>query len=76
LPKAERPKETLRVRLDKLHIELLNGYIPILGGSPGEVARSIIVDWLITKLGWDKIEEMGAMRGFSHIKTVAENKKK
>lgn len=48
----------------------------MFGGTPGEVARSIIVDWLKNNIGWDKIEEIGAMNGFDHIKTKVRHGKK
>ena len=61
--KTESNKKPTRVYLDPVYEKILDGFIPVLGSSTGEVIRSIIVEWVKNNIGFEKLEKVGAMRG-------------
>jgi hypothetical protein len=52
----------MNVRLDPVHIRELADLQPHFGNSPGEVARTLLVECLEQKHGLDRLREKKAIR--------------
>jgi len=55
-------KRQVNVRLDPVHIRELVDLQPHFGNSPGEVARTLLVQALEQKHGLDRLREKKAIR--------------
>lgn len=55
-------KIQVNVRLDRVHVKELRDLQPHFGNSPGEVARTLLVQSLEQKHGLDKLREKKAIR--------------
>jgi hypothetical protein len=55
-------KEQISVRLDPIHLRLLQGLTPLYGTTKGEVARYLIVESLEEKHGLDALREKKAIK--------------
>lgn len=55
-------KAQVSVRLDPLHLKLLEGLQPIYGSSRSEVARQLIVEGMEQKIGLERLREKKAIR--------------
>ena len=55
-------KDQLTVRLDPIHLKLIDDYIPFYGNSRPEVVRIIVIDWLQHRLGDEGLREKKAIK--------------
>lgn len=55
-------KRQVNVRLDPIHLKELADLQPHFGNSPGEVARTLLVQSLEEKHGLDRLREKKAIR--------------
>jgi len=55
-------KDQLTIRLDPIHLELIDRLQPFFGNSRGEVIRAIVIDWLHKELGIDGLRSRKAVR--------------
>ncbi len=55
-------KSQVSVRLDPLHLKLLEDLQPLYGNSKSEVARLLIVDGMEEKFGLERLREKKAIR--------------
>ena len=51
-------KQTKSVRLDDIHLKILERLTPFYGSTPAEVIRNIMLMWLHEHLGGDTIKEL------------------
>ena len=60
-------KEGIKVKMDKLHTEMLEALTPFFGKDNGEVLKNIAIRWMEEHIGTEaieKLEEIGAVKGF------------
>lgn len=65
---SENTEKTIKVKMDKPHIEILDSLIPFYGKDCNEVIRNISIRWMEENIGTEKIRkltEIGAIRGIS-----------
>ena len=55
-------KTQVSVRLDELHLKLLEQLEPLYGNSKSEVARALVVEGIVNKHGLERLREKGAIR--------------
>ena len=55
-------KDQLTLRMDGAHFEALAMLVPGFGSNVSEVARYIIIDWLKTNLGIDRMRSLGLIK--------------
>ncbi|MDY6960104.1 MAG: hypothetical protein SVK08_13215 [Halobacteriota archaeon] len=51
-------KNQISVRLDEVHLEIIDGLQPHFGNSRPEVIRNLIVDWITYNIGSENIEKL------------------
>jgi len=56
------PKDQLTIRLDPIHLKLLDDWLPFYGNSRPEVVRFIVIDWLRSKYGDDGLRKKKAIK--------------
>jgi predicted DNA-binding helix-hairpin-helix protein len=59
---ASNGKDQITLRMDKAHFKALEILIPGFGSTVSEVARYIVMDWMKTNLGLDRMKELGLVR--------------
>ena len=55
-------KDQLTVRLDSVHLKLIDDFIPFYGNSRPEVIRTIVIDWLQHSLGDEGLRKKKAIK--------------
>ncbi len=55
-------KDQLTIRLDTIHLRLLDDLQPFYGNSRPEVVRAIVIDWLKSQLGNEVLRKKRAIR--------------
>lgn len=55
-------KDQLTIRLDAIHLRLIDDLQPFYGNSRPEVVRAIVIDWLKSQLGNEALRKKRAIR--------------
>ena len=56
------PKTPCTVRLDNVHLALIDELMPFYGNSRPEVVRMIIIEWFKEEYGLDRLREKKAIK--------------
>lgn len=55
-------KDPITIRLDPVHLALLDDWMPYFGNSRPEVVRYIVLDWLRLRLGDEGLRAKKAIK--------------
>ena len=62
LDSTNKTKDQLTLRLDKIHLKLIDELKPFYGNSRPEVIRSLVIDWFKKEYGLERLKEKGAIK--------------